>query len=124
MVHPAVTPVDDDHFAAVVLESDRPVVVDFWAAWCPPCRMMSPIVGALAEEREDVRFVAVDADVAMQTAATYGVLSMPTFMVFDRGAPVLTLVGSRSRRKLERELAGVLPPAPPRPVPAGPRPLG
>jgi len=105
---PAVTAVDDDHFAAVVLEADRPVIVDFWAAWCGPCRVMSPILGALADERDDVAVVTVDVEANQETAARYGVLSMPTFMVFRDGTPVLTLVGSRPKRRLLAELAEVL----------------
>jgi thioredoxin 1 len=126
MNHPAIVPVDDAHFDASVLESDRPVVVDFWAAWCPPCRMMDPILGEIAQECEDIRVVSIDVDANQETAARYGVLSMPTFMVFRHGQPVLTLVGSRSRRKFEAELEPVLgtfaPPPPP--VPVGPRPFG
>ena len=100
--------VTDDHFAADVLESDKPVVVDFTAAWCAPCRVMGPVLEELAAEREDVRFVKLDVDSNQMTAARYGVMSMPTFMVFSGGEPVLTLVGSRPKRKLADELAAVV----------------
>jgi thioredoxin 1 len=104
----SVTQLTDDTFDAVVLESDRPVLVDFWAAWCPPCRVMHPILDALAAERDDLRIVSVDVEAQQAIAARYGVLSMPTFMVFKHGAPVLKLIGSRPRRKLEQELSQVL----------------
>jgi thioredoxin 1 len=98
----------DDTFATEVLESDTPVLVDFWAAWCPPCRAMHPILEQLAAERDDLRIVSLDVDANQLTAARYGVLSMPTFMVFRHGEPILKLIGSRPRRKLEAELADVL----------------
>jgi thioredoxin 1 len=100
--------ITDDQFAAAVLESDRPVVVDFTAAWCAPCRVMGPVLEELAAEREDLRFVKLDVDTNQATTARYGVMSMPTFMVFDGGEPVLTLVGSRPKRKLAEELGTVV----------------
>ncbi|MEA2421822.1 MAG: thioredoxin 1 [Thermoleophilaceae bacterium] len=100
--------VTDDRFTAEVLESDRPVVVDFTAAWCAPCRVTGPVLEELAAEREDVRFVKLDVDTNQATAARYGVMSMPTFMVFDGGEPVLTLVGSRPKRRLAEELGAVV----------------
>jgi thioredoxin 1 len=100
--------ISDDAFTAEVLESETPVLVDFTAAWCPPCRVMNPILDSLAAERDDLRVVKLDVDDNQVTAARYGVLSMPTFMLFRDGAPVLTLVGSRPRKRLESELAEVL----------------
>jgi thioredoxin 1 len=98
----------DDAFTATVLESEKPVLVDFTAAWCGPCRVMNPILADLAADREDLDVVKLDVDANQETAARYGVLGMPTFMLFRDGAPVLTLVGSRPRKRLEAELAAVL----------------
>ena len=104
----AMEQITDAQFAVAVLESDKPVVVDFTAAWCGPCRVMGPVLEELAAERDDVRFVKLDVDTNQETTARYGVMSMPTFMVFDGGEPVLTLVGSRPKRRLAEELATVL----------------
>ena len=99
---------DDAHFDLEVLESDKPVVVDFTAAWCAPCRVMGPVLEEMAAEREDVSFVKLDVDANQETTARYGVMSMPTFVVFKGGEPVLKLVGSRPKRKLVEELAAVV----------------
>ena len=98
------TAVTDDTFQAEVLESERPVVVDFWAAWCGPCRLMSPILEEIAQERDDLRVVKVDTDANQRVAAEYGVLSMPTFMVFRDGAPVGQIVGARPKKRLLADL--------------------
>jgi len=100
--------VTDDSFQAEVLESERPVIVDFWAAWCGPCRVMSPILEELAQERDDLRVVKVDVDHNQRVAAQYGVLSMPTFMVFRDGAPVGQVVGSRPKKRLIADLEAFL----------------
>jgi len=100
--------VTDDAFAAEVLESGTPVLVDFTAAWCPPCRVMKPVLAELAAEREDVKVVQLDVDADQRTAAEYGVLSMPTFILFKDGREVQRLVGARPKRRLEAELAQAL----------------
>src|SRR4051812_20511958 len=97
-----------EQFTARVLEADKPVLVDFTAAWCPPCRAMDPVIAALDAERNDLEVVKVDVDESIDVAAEYGVLSMPTFMVFRHGVPVHTLIGARPRRRLEAELDEVL----------------
>jgi thioredoxin 1 len=99
-----------DRFTAEVLEAPEPVLVDFTAAWCPPCRVMDPVVQAIDAERDDLRVVQVDVDDSLDVAARYGVLSMPTFMLFRHGEPVLTLLGARPRRRLEAELDAALAP--------------
>ena len=100
--------VTDDAFAAEVLESGTPVLVDFTAAWCPPCRVMKPVLAELAAEREDVKVVQLDVDADQRTAAEYGVLSMPTFILFKDGREVQRLVGALPKRRLEAELAQAL----------------
>ena len=82
-----------------------PVLVDFTAAWCPPCRVMKPVLTELAAEREDLKIVQLDVDADQRTAAEYGVLSMPTFILFKDGREVQRLVGARPKRRLEAELA-------------------
>ena len=100
--------VTDAGFAADVLESDLPVLVDFTASWCPPCRVMKPVLAELAAERADLRVVQLDVDEHQRTAADYSVLSMPTFVVFRGGREVGRLVGARPRRRLDAELAEIL----------------
>ena len=99
-----ITDVTDNNFQAEVLESERPVIVDFWAAWCGPCRVMSPILEELAEERPDLRVVKVDTDANQDVAAKYGVLSLPTMMVFRDGAPAGQIIGARPKQRLLADL--------------------
>jgi len=101
--------VNDDNFDQVVLQSDKPVLVDFWAAWCGPCRMVAPIVEELAEEYEGrVTVAKVDVDQNRKTASRYGVMSIPTLLIFKNGAPVSNIVGFRPKADLKRSLDAVL----------------
>jgi thioredoxin 1 len=108
MTTTAIPKLDDAHFDSEVLESDLPVLVDFTAAWCAPCRIMDPLLAELAAERDDLRIVKVDVDQNQATAARYGVMSMPTFMVFKNGEPAATFVGSRPKRRLAQEIDAVI----------------
>jgi thioredoxin 1 len=104
----ALNPVTNDTFTAEVLEADAPVLVDFTASWCPPCRAMDPILAAMAEDRDDLKIVSVDVDSQQELAVRYGVLGMPTFMLFNAGTPIANLVGARPRKRLESELREAL----------------
>ena len=104
----ALNPVTTDTFTAEVLEADKPVLVDFWATWCPPCRVMSPILEDMAGDRDDLKIVSVDVDNEQELAVKYGVLGMPTFMLFHNGAPIASLVGARPRKRLETEIREAL----------------
>src|SRR4051794_36179191 len=95
-------------FTTEVIEPDKPVLVDFTAAWCPPCRAMNPILDQLAAERDDLRIVSVDVDSEQELASQWGVMSMPTFLLFHNGRPIQQLVGSRPRKRLESELEQAL----------------
>jgi thioredoxin 1 len=97
--------VTDDSFQADVLEAGGPVLVDFTAAWCPPCRSMKPILAEIAAERPSLRVAQLDVETHQRVAAAYEVLAMPTFIVFRGGQPILRLLGARSKTKLGRELA-------------------
>lgn len=94
----------DDNFDIVVKNSDRPVVVDFWATWCGPCRQLAPILESLAEEHPEVLFVKIDIDKCPETAEKYVVRSVPTLIVFQDGIPGVALIGAKPKRVLEREL--------------------
>src|SRR4051794_15684954 len=104
----ATAQVTDANFQAEVLESDVPVLVDFTAAWCPPCRVMKPILAELADEQTELKVVQLDTDADQRTAAEYGVLSMPTFLLFRDGQVVQRLIGWRPKSRLRAELGEVL----------------
>ena len=98
--------VTDDTFEQEVLRSDMPVVVDFWAPWCGPCRAIAPIMKDMAAEYGDrVKFVKLNVDESPLTGARYHVLSIPTLILFDGGEPEETVIGARSRSHFERSWA-------------------
>jgi len=91
--------VSDSNFAAEVLESDRPVLVDFWAEWCPPCKAMAPTIDALAEElAANFKIVKLDVDSNPGITVAYNVRAMPTLIIFKDGAPVDIKVGAGQSR--------------------------
>jgi len=102
------TQITDNNFDAEVLEAEGPVLVDFWAPWCGPCRVVAPVLEEIAAERPELRIVKLDVDDNQQTAARYQVLSIPTMILFKAGQPVKTIVGAYPKKKLEQELETVL----------------
>ncbi|WP_394430280.1 thioredoxin [Streptomyces sp. SGAir0957] len=101
--------VTDADFDGQVLKAELPVLVEFTAEWCGPCRQLAPVLRAIAEEeKERLDIVAIDVDANPETAAKYGVLSMPTLMVFKEGEPVWSRVGARPKRRLLEELVGTV----------------
>ncbi|WP_405602275.1 thioredoxin [Streptomyces sp. NBC_00191] len=112
MIHAAgVAEVTDADFDDEVLRADRPVLVEFTADWCGPCRQLAPVLSALASEEADrLKVVQLDVDTNPEITTRYAVLSMPTLMVFREGEPVKSMVGARPKRRLLQELEDVIQP--------------
>ena len=102
----AVINVTNSNFRTEVLESDRPVLVDFWAPWCGPCRMVSPIVDEIAEENASIKVAKINIDEQPQLASQYGVMSIPTLMLFENGDVVDKAVGARNKTFILQMLEG------------------
>src|SRR5881398_290544 len=101
--------VTDTNFQAEVLESDMPVLVDFWAPWCGPCRVVGPILEEIAKERsEELKVVKLNTDENQQTAVSFQVLSIPTMILFRNGQETKRIIGAYPKKRLEAELAPAL----------------
>jgi thioredoxin 1 len=100
--------VTDNTFQAEVLESETPVLVDFWAPWCGPCRVVAPILEEIAGERDDLRVVKLNVDDNQQTAAQFGILAIPTMVLFRNGAEAKRIQGAMPKKRLEAELTPAL----------------
>ena len=93
----AVVTITKENFEQEVLQSAKPVLLDFWASWCGPCRMLSPVVDEVAEERTDVKVGKVNVDEQPELAGQFGVMSIPTLLVFENGKLVNRAVGARPK---------------------------
>jgi thioredoxin len=104
----AISEVTDASFQAEVIESEQTVLVDFWAPWCGPCRVVAPVLEEINSERVELKVVKLNVDDNQQTAAQFEVLSIPTLIVFKEGQVAKKVIGAYPKRKLEQELEPVL----------------
>jgi thioredoxin len=100
--------VTDGDFQAEVLESEHPVLVDFWAPWCGPCRVVAPVLEEIADERDNLRIVKLNIDENQQTAMNYQILAIPTMVLFRNGQEAKRIQGAMPKRRLEAELEPAL----------------
>jgi thioredoxin 1 len=103
--------ITDEQFAREVLESDVPVLVEFWAPWCGPCRQLGPVLEQLADERAgSLKVVKINQDQNPVVSADYRVMGLPTMLVFDRGEAVASMLGARPKSRIVEELDRALAP--------------
>ncbi|MER7250095.1 thioredoxin [Kribbella sp. NPDC000426] len=100
--------VDEAAFDEVVLRSEKPVLVDFWAEWCPPCHQIAPVLAQIAADRDDLTVLKLNADENPAIAANYRVMALPTLMLFHHGEVIWAVVGARPKAKLVKELDDAL----------------
>ncbi|MET9296686.1 thioredoxin [Streptomyces sp. NPDC003077] len=104
----ATVTVTDDNFDEVVLKNEKPVLVEFWAVWCGPCRQVAPSLEAIAAEHDEIVVAKLNTDENPATTAKYGVMSIPTMNVYKGGEVVKTIVGAKPKAAIERDLADFL----------------
>ena len=100
----AINEVNDGNFQSEVIEADKPVLVDFWAPWCGPCRVIAPSLEEIAEEKDNLRIVKLNVDDNQQTAAQFGILAIPTMVLFRNGAEAKRIQGAMPKKRIEAEL--------------------
>ena len=101
--------IDDTNFDQNVLQAEMPVLVDFWAPWCRPCLMVAPVLDELAEEYSGkITIARMDVDQNPKTASKYGIMSIPTLLIFKTGKPVGNIIGFKPKPELKRELDAAL----------------
>jgi thioredoxin 1 len=104
----SINDVTDGNFQAEVIEADKPVLVDFWAPWCGPCRVIAPSLEEIAEEKDDLRIVKLNVDDNQATAARYDVMSIPTLILFKNGEVAHKIIGALPKSRLVQELEAPL----------------
>lgn len=94
-----------DNFEQEVLKSDKPVLIDFWASWCGPCRMLSPVVDEIAEENPQIKVGKVNVDEEMELAQKFGIMSIPALLFFNNGRMIDSTIGVQSKQAIEKLIA-------------------
>ena len=100
--------VTDETFEAEVLKADKPVILDFWAQWCGPCKMIGPVLEEISGERDDVIIAKMDIDANPETPTKFGVRSIPTLLIFKGGESVATTMGAKPKAQLSQWIDGAL----------------